>query len=103
MAHHVFRRCLLADVVPPAPPVMPAHEDRCALGSGFAFRADGVEFSTSVAGLDVLSGFRVVPIPPGVETGDSLDRVALASRFYRPAISFPGLDLWGIVNQGGVP
>jgi hypothetical protein len=102
MAHHIFRRCLLADVVPPAP-VLPEHEDRVAIGSALYFAVDGVEFGESITLLNVMTGFRVVPIPPGIETGDAPDLVWVSDRFYPPrTISFPGLDLWGGANEEGV-
>jgi hypothetical protein len=103
MAHHIFRRCLLADVVPPVPPpVLPGYEDRCDIGPEFFLAVDGVEFGASVGGLDVMGGFRIVPIPPGVETGDAPDLVWVADRYYGPTISFAGLDLWGGANEGGI-
>lgn len=101
MAHHIFRRCLFGEVVPPVPPLTP-FDDRCAIASLFVFRVDGVEIGTSVTGMDVMSGFRIVPIPPGVDSGESPDRVWVSDRYYRPSISFPGLDMWGGANPGGI-
>jgi len=94
MAHHIVRRCLLADVVPPVPPSLEM-DDRLFLAPAFAIALDGVEFGSSVGGLSVLGELLIVPIPPGADTGAALDRVSLDPRFYGPEIPFPGLELWG--------
>lgn len=97
MAHHIFRRCLLADVVPPVPPVFPSLDDRISIGTSFGLLVTGVEFNQSVAGLSVMQAMRVVPIPPGVETGDAQDRLSIDARMYLTGLVFDGLSL-----QGGV-
>lgn len=71
MAHHVFRRCLLADVVPPVPPVA-GGDYRLVVEPISLFILDhvaGIELSTSVAGLNVMAQLLIEPIPPGVDTG----------------------------------
>ena len=83
MAHHIFRRCLLADVVPPVPPppVTALADYRLVVApidSVIFERVAGVEFGSSVAGLDAMSGLFVPPIPPGVDTGLGYYRIEQA-------------------------
>jgi hypothetical protein len=103
MAHHVFRRCILADLVPPVPPVPPMapQDDRLALGFDFALTLDGIEFGQSMCGLSTLGNLFVQPLPPGMDTGLGYYRLELEEDF---ATAFPisGMQIWGSTNPAGL-
>lgn len=102
MAHHIFRRCLLADVVPPLPVV--GGDYRLFVGANFGVAIDvtGVELGTSVAGLDVLSGLQVQPIPPGVDTGLAYYRLEVGLFDGGFVIGIPGVEINGTFAAGGI-
>lgn len=100
MAHHIFRRCLLADVVPPVPTT---GDYRLFVGQSFSVVIDatGLEFGTSLAGLDVLGRLVVQPIPPGVDTGLGYYTLEVGVPT-GPAILFRGIEINGAFAAGGI-
>lgn len=103
MAHHIFRRCLLVDIVPPAPP-MAEGDYRLVIGDGFSLCIDvanGTELGASITSLDVMRNLTIAPLSPGVDTGLGyyrLDVVALEG----PAILFLGVEIQGSFAAGGL-
>jgi hypothetical protein len=104
MAHHIFRRCLLVDVVPPVPPPVVVYGDyRLVVGSPLfcAYDTTGTEFGTSVAGLDVMSRFFIPPIPPGMDTGLGYGRLDIAAGL-NAVLPIRGVSIHGGTAAGGV-
>lgn len=102
MAHHIFRRCLLADVVPPAPPVAGGdYRLFCGADFGVCYDVTGLEFNTSVAGLEVLGRLVIQPIPPGVDTGLGYYRLEVGPA-EGPIIPIPGIEINGNFAAGGI-
>jgi hypothetical protein len=102
MAHHIFRRCLLADVVPP-PPVPPAHDYRLVVSPEVWLvlpAANGAEFGTSVGGLDVMSSLFIPPIPPGIDTGLGYHRLSVSALDL--ALPLAGIEIHGATASGGI-
>ena len=101
MAHHIFRRCLFAEVVPPVPPSM-AGDYRLDVSPSLDlfFDVTGTEFGTSVAGLDVLTQLYIAPIPPGVDTGLGFYRLDVGG--FTVSLSIPGVEIHGAYASGGI-
>lgn len=99
MAHHIFRRCILTDLVPPAPPVA-LQDDRVALGFDFALTLHGIELSQSMCGLSTLGNLFIQPIPPGMDTGLGYYRLELEDDFVT-AFPIAGMQIWGSTNPDG--
>ncbi len=103
MAHHIFRRCVIENIVPPVPPVVYG-DYRLVLGANFAAIvefAPSVEFGTSVAGLDVMTSVLIRPIPPGVDTGLGYYRLDVGAPG-GPIILISGIEINGATAAGGI-
>jgi hypothetical protein len=91
MAHHIFRRCLLVDIVPPAPVVF-GGDFRLVVSPGLiaVYEVAGQNINGTVSEISTMSAIYVRPIPPGVDTGLGYYRlVQSAQEVYYPPIS-PG-------------
>ena len=101
MAHHIFRRCLFAEVVPPVPPTA-GGDYRLDVSPSLDvfFDVTGTEFGTSVAGLDVLTRLYIAPIPPGVDTGRGYYRLEVGG--YTLSLAIPGVEIHGAYASGGI-
>jgi hypothetical protein len=83
MAHHVFRRCLLVDVVPPPPIVVVYGDYRLFVADRNYLGIDstGVEVYQTSTPMMVLGSASVIPIPPGTDTGNNPDRLYVEDLF----------------------
>ena len=99
MAHHIFRRCLFAEVAPPVPILAVDYRLDVSPSLDLFFDVTGTEFGTSVAGLDVLTQLYIAPIPPGVDTGLGLYRLDVGG--FTLSLSIPGVEIHGAYASGG--
>lgn len=101
MAHHIFRRCLFAEVVPPVPPTA-GGDYRLNVSPSLALQFDigGVEFGESLAGLETLAQLYIAPIPPGIGTGLGFHRLDVGE--YTIALPIAGIELHGPYAAGGI-
>jgi hypothetical protein len=88
---------LLADVVPPVPPVAAGGDYRLVCGANFGVCYDvtGLEFNATVAGLEVMSNITIAPIPPGVDTGLGYYRVNVDTVAPGYALPIAGIEVHG--------
>lgn len=104
MAHHIFRRCVIENIVPPVPPVTLGGDYRLVVGGGFSLCIDvanGIEIGVSITPLDVMRNVTIAPLSPGVDTGLGYYRLDIGA-LEGPTILFFGVEIQGTFAAGGV-
>ena len=92
MAHHIFRRCVIENIVPPVPPLTLGGDFRLVVSAGLiaVYEVAGQNINGTVSEISTMSAIYVRPIPPGVDTGLGYYRLVQgAQEVYYPPIN-PG-------------